>query len=583
MRTFHVVSIIFICFFLKSCVKENISSEPKGSLKVVIKTSDNLPEPNAVVTTEPSTQRLISDSTGSVVFDNISAGVYKVIIELSPNSTSFADFDFILENIKVEESTTAEVFYTLIDGPSPITENPLNLDLLLSDSYRKLKDTYFIGNYDYIYWGDIGTNSVYVNPNESDRDILELDTYEVSVNNRIIYNVWTENYKGIRNTNIGLEAIQDSKYESPSNREEVELEAEFKFLRALFYFNMAKLYGNPVLVTSTDFNQEFLQSKEDLLLLIEEDLVFAEENLPSIQVSDIASKGAAQAMLGKFYLYLAGFPNNQTDKYTLAINQFEKVIGAYSLNENYEDTFNPQIKDSNKEIIFRIPFNSDENNGGNRGVFWGPKGYALRDFLLLDKSFVLDYFNISEGVGEIVTFPLDITDKRFFNNIASFTVVDNVANNAENIDDWRPLKFISDIIVEPQLNSSIEDFPLLRYADVLLMLAEAENAVNGPTQKAYDAINEVVMRSIGPVGILSNNLTQRELLLEIIKQRKLEFCFEGQYKDDLIRNELLESVILDFNERNPSFAKQFDTHEYIWPIPQEEIDLLPNLIQNPGY
>lgn len=74
-----------------------------------------------------------------------------------------------------------------------------------------------------------------------------------------------------------------------------------------------------------------------------------------------------------------------------------------------------------------------------------------------------------------------------------------------------------------------------------------------------------------------------EFLKAILSERKRELALEGQRKDDLVRNEMLESVIENFNTSNPDRAKDFQPFEYIWPIPQRKVDLNPAVSQNPGY
>ena len=581
-KTFSFFTILaFLLLF--SCKKDTVEADFTTNLEVLVLSFENEAIQGAEVKTDPETETLITDASGVVFFNDIPPGEYTVLISFPLNPDPFIP-NGIISDVTVTEGSTESVSFVSIEGPNPIMETPLNIDLLLSSTYNTLREALFYDNDGYsLYWGDIGSEIVYVN-NSAPMQLIDLDRYNFNTTNLIINDVWGEHYKVIRNTNLGIEAIMESSYESPSNRSESELEAEFRFLRALLYFNLVKVYGNPVLVSSTNFNGVFEQDIDGVYSLIEEDLKFAETNLTTSKVAETASTYAAQTLLGKFYLYLGGFPSFQTDKYQLAINQFEKVEGQYSLEENYVDVFSVINEVSNSEVIFTIPFDEgDDNTGGNTGVRWGPLGYALNDYLHLDKSFIEDYFNNPETIEEPVSFPLAIDDERFLSNIATFTQVSGDIVDDNDIGNWRPYKFINDLSVIPEANNSSENFPLLRYADVLLMLAEAENAINGPTQKAYDAVNAVINRSCSIGKQLPTGLSQQDFLLEILKQRKLEFCFEGQYKDDLIRNELLESVISKANIRNPNIQRQFEEHKYIWPIPQSEINLNSNISQNAGY
>ena len=115
------------------------------------------------------------------------------------------------------------------------------------------------------------------------------------------------------------------------------------------------------------------------------------------------------------------------------------------------------------------------------------------------------------------------------------------------------------------------------------MLAESENEVNGPNSLAYDAINQVRRRAFGNTEHdVPSNLNQEQFFEKVFLERKLELCFEGHRRDDLIRREQLQNIINEYNAAN-DFQKDFQSHEYVWPIPQQELDLNPNAIQNSGY
>lgn len=179
-----------------------------------------------------------------------------------------------------------------------------------------------------------------------------------------------------------------------------------------------------------------------------------------------------------------------------------------------------------------------------------------------------------------INFPIEVADTRFYQNVITYS---SNGSNLLNIEDWTPNKFTQ---LETILNGGDVgvDFPYLRYADVLLMIAEAENAINGPTQNAYDAINSVRRRAFGDNNHdLATNLTQDEFLDAILEERRLELCFEGHRKDDLVRTgklaERIELINVNYNSN-----RDFSDHESIWPIPQQEIDATGGLlIQNPGY
>ncbi len=560
--------------------EEQQAKDEIGNLEVLVVSTDNEPLEGAIVTTLPQTEELTTGALGTVLFRDIDTGEYEVSV-LVPA--------FIIptkKTVTVVPGTTTKV--EIETGPDPIEPTPLNIDLLLKESYESLRgpNLFDATGYPY-YWGDIGADILYSNPSLI-TNIVNLDRYSINTGDKIIEDVWTDHYKAIRLCNIGIEAIENVDYVSDQGIDENIMLGELRFLRAMLYFNLVKLCGNPVLVTSAvvdlDNPPETVQDPLKVYELIEEDLLFAENNLGSSGPSNRASIAAAQALLGKVYLQMAGFPLLQNDKYAKALAQFKKLEGSYTLETNYSDAFSLENEGTGSEVIFSIDFDTDTGNGGNYGVYWGPLGIAQQDNLWLVPGFPENYFAMPDAVTSPVTFPMDTEDSRFFQNIATFSLQNGAMENEEEINNWRPYRFRKDVALSTNPNEESFDFPYLRYADVLLMLAEAENAINGPTALAYDAINQVRRRAFGNTeNDIPPGLNQLEFLEVLLKERQLELCYEGVRKDDLIRTQTLQSVIDNFNQDNPQHFKEYEPHEYIWPIPQMEINLNPGAVQNPGY
>ncbi|WP_425236058.1 RagB/SusD family nutrient uptake outer membrane protein [Ulvibacterium sp.] len=551
-----------------------------GNLEVLVISTDNEPLEGAIVTTFPQTEELTTGPLGTVLFRDINIGEYEVSALLP------AFVIPTIETITVVAGTTTRI--EIITGPDPIEPTPLNIDFLLQQSYESLKgpNLFDATGYSY-YWGDIGSDILYGSPSLT-TNIVNLDRYNLNPGDRLIEDVWTDHYRAIRLCNMGIEAIENMDYVSDQGINESIVLGEFRFLRAVLYFNLVKIYGNPVLVTSTiidlDNPPETVQDPLKVYELIEEDLLFAEANLDASGPSNQASIAAAQALLGKVYLQMAGFPLLQNDKYAQALTQFKKLEGVFALETNYSDIFSLANEGTNGEVIFSIDFDFAMENGGNYGVNWGPLGISQQDYLWLVPGFPEYYFTMPDAVTSPVTFPIENQDSRFFQNIATFSLQNGTMEDEEEIDNWRPYKFQKDITLSTNPNEESFDFPYLRYADVLLMLAEAENAVNGPTALAYDAINQVRRRAFGNTeNDVAPGLDQQEFLEVLLEERRLELCYEGARKDDLIRTQNLQGVIDSFNQNNAQSFKDYQAHEYIWPIPQVEINLNPGAVQNPGY
>ncbi|MBG50672.1 MAG: hypothetical protein CML05_20520 [Pseudozobellia sp.] len=559
--------------FLIGCSEadEDMPVIEKGNLEVQVWV-DNKPSENANVTTSPSTLSLVTDSEGSVLFENISVGEYEVKVVLPE-----APDDYFTRMVNVLNDET--IFVKLeLEAIPVIYPQEIDLSLVLVNLYEKIGDGYSFDGFS-TFWGDIGTDIAYVNK-QTNGELTTLDKYLLSSGDPIVNRVFSEYYAIIRNINMGLDCLNDPECLGAQEIDEVEFEAKFKFLRALTYFNLVKIYGNPVLVTTLNTNletpSEYVQGGEEVYQQIIEDLVFAEQYLPHFESVYESSREAATALLGKVYMQMAGFPLLQTEKYTKALEQFKKLLNLLSLEESYSNVFNSTLASQSLENLFAVKFSS-----GFYGEAWGPLGFATGDWLLLSRSFI-----IASGAGNTFTdpvaFPISVPDQRFYHNIASFTVAGAQIEDAVNPEDWRPLKFKSklDITESDIINYSI----LIRYADILLLLAEAENNVNGPTALAYEAFNSVRRRAYQNENYdLPSGLSQQEFFNAIVEERKLELCFEGLRKDDLVRWQLLEDKLLEFNESHPEDLKDFQSHEYIWPIPQNEMDRNSLLQQNPGY
>ena len=146
------------------------------------------------------------------------------------------------------------------------------------------------------------------------------------------------------------------------------------------------------------------------------------------------------------------------------------------------------------------------------------------------------------------------------------------------------MKYLQPTTVMPSYSTiSDADVIILRYAEVLLMIAEAENEANGPTQKVYDAVNAVRTRSEMPP--LPDNLSQDEMRERIRHEWRVEFVFEGQRYFQLKRWKLMEELVDGaVDPALPTYIKVFKPAFYYWPIPQTEIDKAGGvLVQDPNY
>ncbi|WP_419212289.1 RagB/SusD family nutrient uptake outer membrane protein [Maribacter sp. X9] len=580
MRVFG--SLMMILFLVVSCSKEETGKEQElilsGSIKVTVLLGIE-PAIGATVTTVPETKTKVVTNTGVVIFEEVPVGDYKVNVVLN----ELEDFIYFQE-LKVLDNETRNIIFEIPEIPV-LTEQDLDVELQLNQSYRSLQRIFDADLY-MAYWGDTGTDILQTNPG-ANYSLDELDSYNISPQLNVVNQVWTEHYKQIRQVNRGIDYLNNPNNVVANNIDRIVSEAEFRFLRGLLYFNLLKIYGNPLLsvTAEVDLNNppNYPQNPLTTYAQIEEDLLFAIRNLPVSGSDDRAHQLNARGLLAKVYMKMAGFPLNETHNYAKALEQLNIIDGQFELIGDYKSIFNVSNENSNSEVIFRIAFDGGQNNSSSFNDFWGPLGVSGSDALVLVPGFADSFRNSSLKFEDPVGFPIELGDGRFYNSIATFKVEGSAVVNSADPKTWRPLKWYNNEIEDVNFSSNEFDYPFLRYADILLMLAEVENEINGPTPVAYDAINQVRRRAYGNTeNDVASNLSQTQFFEQVLLERKLELCFEGHRRDDLIRRGKLQEVIDVYNAAN-DFKKDFEPHEYIWPIPQQELDLNPNVVQNPGY
>jgi len=329
------------------------------------------------------------------------------------------------------------------------------------------------------------------------------------------------------------------------------------------------------------------------------DLKQAQSLLPAEWSADNAGRatsGAATAMLGKTYLYRAGIENNPSD-YALAAAEFKKVIdsGLYSLVPDYSDNFNA-AGENNAESIFEIQFD-------NNGLAWGADNPETLRAAAWEPDMAPPPFTSQNGFEindwaferflETPTVDNNIDPRAFSTFIWNYpgakiyqeNFADAYATNLDFVGGRKYLDF--ETPDKPQSDFGFAGFPsvinwrLLRYADVLLMYAEAENEANGPSPAVFDALNEVRQRVNMPT---ITGLGQDALREAIRNERVLELSLEGTRYYDLLRWGLIPERFTN----NPQFRDNTGGvfyqpgREYL-PIPQSEIATNPLYPQNPGY
>ena len=376
--------------------------------------------------------------------------------------------------------------------------------------------------------------------------IVRYDDFEETTIDYVGRDSWIAHYKGIGRANSVIGRIEDVEMDAS---QKTRIVGEAKFLRSLLYYNLATTFGNVPLVlneaTSADDDKENVQVPiAQIYSQIAADLTEAESSLPSTAKGGRATKGAAAALLGKVYL-------TQGDK-TSAASALKRVSG-YSLVDNYTDLWGVE-NEFNTESIFEVSYESGYGVLGNlytsamntelgATVTSGPRNFPTKSLISSYEAGDTRFEASIAGIGsEAVGFAADG---------AGWCIKYGTTNPSTD-------------------NDGPNNWVVLRYADVLLMLAEAL----GESTESYGYINQV--RARAGLGAISSS-TAGTFAEKLLQERKVELAFEGHRWPDLKRFGVAASVM-------SSDPRAIDIRGRLnLAIPQREMDINPDFVQNPGY
>ncbi|MBK8704301.1 MAG: RagB/SusD family nutrient uptake outer membrane protein [Saprospiraceae bacterium] len=418
-----------------------------------------------------------------------------------------------------------------------------DFDLALAGAYDPIAvhqndkgfGTYFKG---LLMMGRAGTDEMYVNQGFWDATGKEIGNYTFSPFSRIPNAVWEQQYVGISRCNIVIGKIKETDVSMPESTKNRIL-GEASFLRGFYYFQLARYYGGVPLITGNTNLNEFKNIRSSLADTYDRvisDFKTAEEYLPEINEPGRATKFAAKSFLAKAYLQMSGEPLNDQSAAALAAIYAKDVIdnGPYDLEPVYSDIFKLD-REHGVEYIFSAEYISTDNEGGEVATWDGPPGNWENTIT----------YSICRAMPELYDSYAD-GDVRRDHNIVDYIVIDAAGNTQPTNDGfyyafkWRhdPNPATRGYATEWQ---SPFNFPLTRFADVLLIYAEAQVRADGtPNANAYAAINRV--RNRANLGDL-NGLSGSEFLQAVLNERKWELAFEGHRLADLVRyGKLIEAV-----------------------------------------
>jgi starch-binding outer membrane protein, SusD/RagB family len=448
-------------------------------------------------------------------------------------------------------------------------KTPEDFDRALTGAYDLLQ-----GSFLSLWIGEIASdNSIAGGESVNDSQGLhQIDNMTHGGVNIELRNILRWNYAGLTRANYILEHKDNIDFVGKN-----QILAEATFLRAYYYFELVKFFGDVPLIVDKRIGIDEAKkidrtSKSEVYAQIEKDLNYAASILDwTSNTKGRATKGAALALLGKAYLY--------QEKFSEAANTFSQVIGSgvYSLFNDYSQLFSV-VNENNSETVFDVQYSGLE--GGGYGCLICLEGNAAPGF-----HGIRQYNGPVYGDGNSYNLPtqelynaFSSSDPRRNASILDIDAFIASQPNSSSITyaigagghtgyyNHKYIKKLGELGLPDNDLTSPVNYRVIRYADVLLMAAEANFRI-GNQVLAQQYVNQIRSRA-GVPGVAVNNIDV------IYKERRLELSGEGHRYFDLVRTGQASTYIKGF---------QVGKHE-LFPIPQVELDLVGgNWNQNPGY
>ena len=470
-----------------------------------------------------------------------------------------------IDKVPQSSLTTGNFFKTANDAETGLT-----------GAYATMRNGFY--QYNNLLFTDGRSDNCYVNGDDNTGE-WPLENFTYAPSNTKVGGEWSDLYNMIASANTILDNVPGITDPQLTATRKNQILAEARFLRGMHYYWLVTEWGPTPLVLSANYNGNYTPKRAavaEVYAQIVDDLKFADANLPLTPVNGQAGRatqGAADAMLAKTYA--------QMGDYTNCLTYCNKVItgSQYSLLPSYANLWGVANK-NNAESIFEI-------QSTQTGTYYN-YGAELWDYVPSDnwpKRNIGSYDLIQAFAAESDT----ATSVRYHT-----TFNWQVANAAFNmpLNAWDPAKPIPFVNKQPDPGGfdSPDNIELIRYADIILLAAEANNQL-GNIAAATTQLNQIRTRA----GVANTTATTKDALaLAILNERRLELVNEGTRWHDLLRanaNGTINIITLmnSQHDSNGNLLKYgpngagVDQHLLIFPMPTNELQLNPNLTQNPGY
>ncbi len=480
----------------------------------------------------------------------------------------------------------------------------------LNGCYAVLKEDGVFGGTATPLWEETATPNAYNYDNSFGFNVIALGTQTASPasTGEIINNRWSDSYRGVGRCNTLLAEIDKVPITETMKNQ---MKAEAKFLRGLYYSLLEMYYGGVPLILDKPnaAAQDKLprNSRAEVVAQIVKDMDEAAAVLPAkyAAVADKgrATKGAALGIKARVLLFEASplvNTSNDVAKWAAAAAAAKAVMdiapqAGYDLFANYRSLFLP-ANENNVEVVFDVQFKAPEQTGNSFDLIVRQynTNAPLRD--LIDAYYMTDGLPITQSPLYNPAKPYENREPRFYQSIVypgdTYMGAPVTTTNPFKITGYTFKKYgiydkePSSIILNA--GQSEINYMVMRYADILLSYAEAQNeALAAPDATVYAAINKVRQRAgLVPFEVAAGK-TKLEMRDIIRRERRIEFAGEGFYYTDIRRWKtaeiVLNSTILN-SQGQPIVKRTFNAaRDYWWPVPQTQRDLNTNLTQNENY
>lgn len=495
---------------------------------------------------------------------------YITIFSISMASLGFASCSGFLDKEPLDQLAS-----------STFWKNQDEADMALAGVYSRILSSTF--DHNTMFWdvlgGDISSNQA--NPS------IPLAQGMIEPNSGgMVSSIYADCYRGISSCNFFLENIDRAPI---PNEVKTTYKGEVLFLRAMFYFTLSEFYGGVPLYTKlVTINEAKVKqsSKADVVKQVLDDLEIAINTLPNVAYKGHAVRGSALALKAKVLLHNARWPEAAAAAW-LVMDE-----GKFGLFNNYRTLFLASGQTANPEIMMSAQFlNPDRSSTGPDIHFsWhgliNPRGELVNDYECTDgqpitTSPLYNPANWRQNRDPRLLMTIKGTEDKVINSAGKEM---GFNYNAPSGTGYQPVKGLNwDALPVDYSTRSEQDWVLLRYAEVLLIYAEAKNEATGPDATVFKAINDVRARPGVDMPAIPDNLNKEQLRERIRHERRVEFALEGKRYWDIKRWKTAETYIPTLVDPG-GVRRQFDpTKHYLFPFPQSERDTNDKLDQNPRY